>query len=521
LKNIFFESWEMSWLKTLVKSARETARDLNVVARETARELTGGKVYDFGDLAAVREKLLNSRSLTSSAELIQRLPPIPAPAEFLTAVIFAVAQNPLLRRSCGEFPPASLSAENPRLLPTAEDVFSMALFELCRRSLRAEPAAWAQLLESYFRSTLAFDAAAPPAAWLRRLLGIFAADLKTETLAEQGSGLVRSLRVAREQIRAAPGDRRAAREAAELAQAVHRNLVASEARRTALTSEKHAELSEINSEGEIYEKALEAKVAQFTAEAAALGKEATQLDPETEAALSEKIAQVDLRMQSILSEAAEAQATLTIFTGEISALRDKIKQNESAVFQVRKNLEIAISQNRGLILKEEAKMAAAEAQARLCGELGFSIEAAAVLPETPRNASVFPGRAAQACQDFLAEQASALLSKREALRGLAGAEISEGVAQSALAVLREAESVWSEVETFSRRFVAFVDPEGPLRSASDVFAEIKAVAEPFKEKAAELALLRELSQESPSPPPPPAEPAQLKRKDSFEDLLGI
>ena len=94
-------------------------------------------------------------------------------------------------------------------------------------------------------------------------------------------------------------------------------------------------------------------------------------------------------------------------------------------------------------------------------------------------------------------------------------ELTDEAVNFVLAIARDAETTWSAIEAFSRRFVSFVDPEGPLKSASAIFAEIKAAAVPFRERAAEMALQRELMEEVPLPE------EGLKRKDSFEDLLGI
>ena len=508
-------SWFKSTIGKVVSQAKETVRDLNVVAREAARELSGGKVFDFSDVAEVCEKLKSTKSLTGAADVLNRLPRSPANAEFLISVIFAVAQNPLLRRCCHDFPPASLSDANPKLLPSAEDLFSMALFDLCKRSLRPEPVAWQQLLESYFRSTLAFDASAPPAAWLRRLIRVFSFDAEGEVLHAEGLILVRNLRIAREKLRGTPGDRTVAREAADLARQVHKNLLASEAKRTILTFERHAELSEITSEGEVYSQALDAKAAEFSSEAESLKLCVPQIDPQIENQIAEQIAQIESRMKSIMAEASEAQDALTRVTGSISALREKRKVNDSSMNQISRNMETATQQNAFLIAKEEMKMRTSESQGRICRDLLASLETASAISDdgTSRLSSVFPGRASQACQEYIAMQETALKIKRDALVSITDA--TDEAVNSALEIAREAESTWSAVEAFSRRFVNFVSPDGPLKSASDIFGEIRAAAGPFRERAAEIALQRELSQEAPQPE------GGLKRKDSFEDLLGI
>ena len=572
----------MSWFKStftkLTATARDTARDLNAVAREAAREFSPGNFLSGPGNSKVEEnlsKLRAAKSVSSGLEYLSRLSgetnAVLEPG-LLESIAMAVASNPTLRRCCIVFPPASMVSENPKFLPTHEEIFSFNLYSLFTRNLRGPIDTWRQTLEIFFRSSVAVEAQV--GVWVRQMLSLLAIDQIENLLQEEGNSLVRKLRESREELSGSPNDLQKSKEVAELAKKVHLNIKEIEELRGKRKEWQIGLVAEILSETEIYLKAIDEKCQDNKVIQQDVIKQIESirdsLQNELQQGLSLEIETCENDIRKLMQGASEAQGILTNLTGEISKVREQRNRVDGGLSQIKRAFETAKIQTDNLIAEERKTIAVAEADMEISAQLPIK-EILQFLNSDPILSPIsnkFRPRVVQLCVEYISLRENELrdqLSSLQVYRREGSvvheedghhdlSDVSEQEAKLVVDTLNVSENLFGEADRFAKEFSAFIKD---IHTVNEVIDEIRKIANPYKVRMAEISLLREISADpgnspisnfdkkiptaslgaslgavisadvtnsafsSPADSPVSVPKPAIKRKDSFEDLLGI
>ena len=550
----------MSWFKTLAATAKETARDLKSAARDAARDLgINAKTTQGSDPLNEVTKIRTTKSFSNAIDSVDRLIDFgPLPDTVLAEVIIATAQNPMLRQSCKDFPPLTSS--------DSASQFSLHLHSLVTRNTSIAPFVWSQLIESFFRSLISPQLENQVTAWLVKLVNLLATPAEDAIAHTESLNLLRKLRTQKETFERAP-NAQLGLDIAKTARAIHQNVAKAENRKKIRSESLHLEISQILSETQIYLDALDTKGREANATVASTEEEIQSIQQKLDLPENLEISQTETTIKSLLSEAAVLQSRLNEITAELSKASAERSQIDSALIQVNSALHAALDETQGLIEEQEREIASLEVDARSCSSLKEAVSSYLAnlgnqtsSPTTQR----WTPKAAQACADYVLFRESEIKEALEALRtieknhpGLAEdhnlSDVSEAEAAEAVGLLVVAEERLADAAGFCEKFR--VQGIGRLQEALE---DCKRIAAPFKIRLAEISLMRAIAQEPASPtgdktfliesptsgpsfaPPSLAKaltasaPAQevvsspatspepkIKRRDSFEDLLGI
>jgi hypothetical protein len=535
----------MSWIfKSAVSTIKEASKDFQVVAAAASKEIKKAT-------GQYKLNLESTKNFQGVAEYLQ---------EFLrnneadvTGVLRQILSNPtlvgLLRDNLSNFP-----TKTPGTSPETNFLYSFSNF--VSKKFRGDEIVWIPLLLNLFQS----DPLSLKDSLEFQTIQLFWRNPEEENLTNECLKKVRDLRLRKETLKTSTETNRleSLYLIARVCKEIHEILSESETLIAKTKEKDHERIADTLSAVEIAHSKVEKNLQECDNRMSELNQKLKQLNQQSALAQEsheddEKFTASDKKINELVGLVGSLQNDLNKIIGQISSYREEKIQVENSIVDVQKSINTTKLDLLGILEAEKLQMSKISSLKEKTALFSNSMytqllrnteELASITsPKTsetgvPATSRYFE-RARLACEDLMNRRLAKLKDVLDEVKkhGAVTDSTEEREVHEVIALARKADLEFEEFKIDYKQFYDFLGKiQEIFQEATSVYDEICHYSEPFKIKFAEIAVVKSLAEEaviesrqnSPKHGAPAAVAAAdagddlgIKRKDSFEDLLGI